>query len=100
MQAAQVVLLGAVEAVDPAQAPGVRERLAEALLDAQLGGVRQLEGVGAEELDPVVGVGVVRSADDSREVEAIAAQQQRRRGRRQHAAQQRIAAGGGDAGGQ
>jgi hypothetical protein len=69
----------------------------EHALDLVLGLVGELEAVAAEELDPVVLVGVVRRREHDAEVEPVAADQQRRAGRRQDAAEQRLAARRGDA---
>ena len=78
-----------------ADAPDLRSAAADVLVDVQLdlllGLVGELEAVAAEELDPVVGVGVVRGGDHRREVEAVAADQQRRRRRRQDAAERDLA---------
>jgi phosphoglucosamine mutase len=92
VQLAQVVLLGPVQRAD---APGPRRRLVllQARLDRLLGRVGQLEAIGAEELDPVVAVGVVAGADDGGQVEAVAADQQRRGRRRQHTAEEDVAPG-------
>jgi hypothetical protein len=101
VQRAQVVLGGAVQVADRADAIGpAGGRLPQALLDRQLGGIGELEAVGAEELDPVVLERVVRRRDDRREVKAQAADQQRCRRRRQDAAEQHVPAGGGDPGGE
>ena len=99
VQAAQVVLLRAVEGVDAADG-GAGDGLVEALLDLRFGRVVELEPVAAEELDPVVLVRVVGGRDDGGEVEAVLADQQRRRGGRQDATEQHVPARGGDAGGE
>ena len=74
--------------------------LADHALDLGLLRVVELGAVGSEELDAVVGVGVVRGRDDRGEVEAEAADQHRGAGRGKHPAEQSVPAGGGDAGGQ
>jgi hypothetical protein len=86
-----------VQLAEPAD-PGAR--LAQAALDLGLLLVARLHPLRAEELDPVVLVGVVRGRDDSRHVEPVAPHQHRRAGRRQHAAEQRVAAARRDAGGE
>src|SRR5439155_16979894 len=97
VQRAQVVLARAVQRADATDAARGRRRAVQRLLDLVLGLVGELEAVGAEELDPVVLLGVVRGAEDGGHVEAVGAQQERRGGGGQHAAEQRLAAGGGDA---
>ncbi len=67
-------------------------------LDPVLLGVGQLEAVGAEQLDPVVGERVVGGREDGADVGAVLAHQHRDAGRRQDAGPQRDAAGRGDPG--
>jgi hypothetical protein len=71
VQAAQVVLLRAVQRrtrpIGPPVAPGSSSRRSM----AGLGLVAELEAVGAEELDAVVAVRVVRRRDDRGEVEPV-----------------------------
>ncbi len=101
LELAQVVAGGPVQLAYPADGAGHRVRPGRhALLDPALGVVGELGAVGAEELDPVVAVGVVRGRHHGRDVEPVAAQQQRGARRGEHSAQQRVAAPGGDAGGQ
>ncbi len=101
VQLAQVILAGAPQRADaPDRGAPAAGPVLERPLDLKLRGVGELEAVGAEELDPVVLVGVVRGGDDRREVEAVAGDQQRRGGRGQHPAEQGVAAGGADSGGE
>ena len=67
-------------------------------LDPLLLVVVELHALGAEELDPVVLVRVVRRRYDRRHVEAVAPHEHRRARRGQHAAQQRMTAARRDAG--
>ena len=95
LELAQVVAAGAVQLAHAADGSlwaaiaGGHE-----LLDPGLLVVVELGAAGAEELDAVVLVGVVRGRHDGGQVEAVAAQQQRGAGRGQHAAEQRVASGG------
>ena len=98
VQLAQVVLQRAVEPARAADRGARRRRGVQALLDRLLGRVVELVAVAAEELDPVVGVGVVRGREHHAQVEAVAIDEQRRGGRRQHAGEQRVPAGRGDPG--
>ena len=67
-------------------------------LDLGLLGVVELHALGAEELDPVVVVRVVRGRHDGRQVEAVAAHEHGGARGGQHAAEQRVSSAGGDAG--
>ena len=98
VQLAQVVLQRAVQRADPPDRGAGRGRVLERALDGPLGVVVELVAVGAEELDPVVPVGVVRGREHDGQVEPVAAREQRRGGRGQDPAQQRVPARGGDAG--
>ena len=69
-------------------------------LDAVLFLVLELEPVRAEQLDAVVGEGVVRGRDDGAEARALLAHEPGDARRRQHAGAQRDAARRGDAGAQ
>jgi hypothetical protein len=75
-----------------------RRGLPEQALDLGLLVVAELGPVGAEELDPVVLVGVVRGRHHRRQIEAVAAHQQGRARRGQHATEQGVAAAGGHPG--
>ena len=87
-----------VPAASAALAPPPPPARPQRALDLELVLVGELEAVGAEELDAVVLVGVVRGGDHGGEVEAVARDQQRRGRRRQHAAEQRVSPGRADAG--
>ena len=89
LQLAQVVGRRAVQLAHAAQPR--RGGLAEQALDLGLLGVVELGALGAEELDPVVLVGVVRGRHDRGQVEPVAAHQQR--GARAWAARRRAARG-------
>ena len=87
---ADVVVEGALElahAPDP-----LAGRVVEARLDRGLGLVVELDPPRVEELDPVVGVGIVGGRDDPRQVEAQPARQHRGGRRGQDAAQHRVPA--------
>ncbi|CAB4340537.1 unannotated protein [freshwater metagenome] len=89
----QVVLLRAVELANAADRERRSVRCFEPRLNLLFGGVRQLQSVSTEKLDPVVLIGVVRRRDNNPEVEPVLTDQQGRRGCRQHAAEQRFSAG-------
>ena len=90
LELAQVVAGGAVQLADDAGgvAGGAAVRSTSASIRASCV-VGELRAVGAEELDAVVPVGVVRGGDHGRQVEAVAA---RRAGRRPASAARRRAA--------
>ena len=75
-QLAQVVVERAMQRAYVADAlrDGMR-RCLEAPLDGELDLVGQLEAVGAEELDPVVAIGIVRGAEHDGDVEPVAPQE-------------------------
>ena len=68
------------------------------LLDLELDLVGKLEPVGAEQLDAVVLIGIVRGRDHDAEIAAHGARQHGDRGRRHRAEQQDIHADRGEAG--
>ena len=82
-----------------AEAAG-RHRRMQPRLDLGLLLVGELVAVGAEELDPVVAVGVVRGRDHGAEVEAVTPHGDRRRRRRGDAAELDVDAGRRQPGGQ
>ena len=100
LELAQVVSARAVELAHPAGRR--RETLARKhrALHLALHRVGQLEAVGAEELDAVVLVRVVRGRHHAGEVEAEAADEQRRARRGEYARDQRVPACRGNPGGQ
>ena len=97
LELAQVVARGAVQLAHTADRG---PRLLEAALDLALLVVAQLHPLRAEELDPVVLVGIVRGRHHRGHVEPVPAQQDRRAGGGQHAPEQRVAAARRDAGGE
>ena len=97
LERAQVVLKRPVQPAHAADARRGDGRLPHSRLDVCLVGVGQLEAVGAEDLDAVVVVRVVRRRDDGGQVEPVPLDQQRRRRRGQHAGQEGLATGRRDA---
>jgi hypothetical protein len=97
-QLAHVVVGRALER--PHRPDAVALRIVDDGLDRRLGVVVQLAAGRSEELDAVVGVGVVRGGHDRGEVESEPANQDRCRGRGQYSAQHRVAPRGGDPGGE
>ena len=90
-----VALDGVLDRLDAAAARA-RGR-AHRRLDVGLGGVGQLAPVGAEELDAVVGVRVVRGRDDAAQVGAELSHQDRDAGSRDDPGRERGASAGDDA---
>ena len=99
-----VAAAGAFEADRAAELAGRREPVvaagAHALLDRELDLVGQLVAVGAEQLDAVVLVGVVRGRDHHAEIGPQRARQHRDAGRRQRAEQGHVHAHRDEARGQ
>ena len=92
VELAKVVLRRAPQLAHATDRGGLAELAALQLaLDRELAVVGELVSVGAEELDPVVLIGVVRGGHHHGEVEAVPREQQGRRGRWQDAGQQRVA---------
>ena len=100
-QVQHVAVLGVGEAADAADVAAERGELlgAERRLDAVLDVVRELDPAVAEELDAVVGRGVVRGRDHHPEVGVDVADQERARRRRDHPGVEHIDPGGREAGG-
>ncbi len=99
VELAQIVLQRAVQRSDATDSPARHRGLGQRRLDLVLGVIVQLVAVGAEQLDPVVLIRVVRGRDHRRHLQTVTAQEHRSGGRRQDTAQQRVAPSGGDAGG-
>ena len=96
LQGAQVVVEGAVQRPHAPEALGPGRLALQVRLDLRLHRVGQLVAVGAEELDPVVDVGVVGGRQDHAEVKAITLDQHRRSRGGQDTAEQDVAAAGRD----
>ena len=96
--------LGVIDPAHAAEVAGGHQTLLQALvhmgLDLQLADVAELVAVRAEQLDAVVGKGIVRGADHHAQVRAHGAGHHGHGGRRQRAEQPHVHAHAGEAGDQ